>query len=775
MRLSSWLSPFSMEAMKSSRLRRTRRLACMAARSRASRFSAIWRAMRSSSTTMKFWPAPGTADETQHHRGTRRVGLGDLVAVLVEHGAHTTVGRTGHDRVAHAQRSALDQHRGDRTATAVEVRLDHEALGVLVGVGAQVERRVGGEDDGLEQLVEVEPGLGRDVDEHRVAAVLLGDQAVLGELATDLGGVGLRLVDLVDRDHDRHVGRLGVVERLDRLRHDAVVGRDHQDRDVGGLGTTGTHGGERLVTRGVDEGDATVVAVDLGVDLVGTDVLGDATGLLVDHVGVAQRVEELGLSVVDVTHDGHDRRTDDQVGLVALVGTELEVERLEQLAVLVLGRDDLDDVVELLGEQLERLVADRLGRGDHLAEREQHLHEGSGVDVDALGEVGQRGATRETHGLAVALADAHATQGRGVHGLELLTTGALRLATTTRRATGATEGTLGLATLAGTTAAGTTATGRAEATGTTGSTAGGAGAGTTRSTATAGGTRTAGAATGAAAGTTAGRTTARTVAEGRRGLRHHRRVGARHAGTALAAGRRTGRTAVVATGARGGALAHALARGERVVARARGAGTADRARCGARGLRGRGSRCLGLGRRGLGLGGRRLRAGLRAGPGSRRRRLGGRGRGLGRRLGRGLGSRGGLSDLDDLGGLGGCRGRCGLGAGLGRGLLGGGLVGRRSLGGGCGRCGLQLVAVLLLEAHLDGRLDSRRCRLDELPHLLELLENELALDSELLGEFVDSGLCHDFSLLLVRDPRRRGETDQLVGVHTHHELLIECS
>jgi hypothetical protein len=59
-------------------------------------------------------------------------------------------------------------------------------------------------------------------------------------------------------------GRLRVVERLDRLRHDAVVGRDHQDRDVGGLRTAGTHGGERLVTRGVDEGDHALVAVDLG-------------------------------------------------------------------------------------------------------------------------------------------------------------------------------------------------------------------------------------------------------------------------------------------------------------------------------------------------------------------------------------------------------------------------------------------------------------------------------------------------------------------------------
>ena len=99
------------------------------------------------------------------------------------------------------------------------------------------------------------PVRGGDVDEHRLAAVLLGHEVVLGELLADLVGVGPLLVDLVDRDDDRHVGRLGVVQRLDRLRHHAVVGRDHEDRDVGDLGTTGTHGGERLVTRGVDEGD----------------------------------------------------------------------------------------------------------------------------------------------------------------------------------------------------------------------------------------------------------------------------------------------------------------------------------------------------------------------------------------------------------------------------------------------------------------------------------------------------------------------------------------
>ena len=151
--------------------------------------------------------------------------------------------------------------------------------------------------------------LGGDVDEHGVAAVLLGHQTELGELTAHLGRVGTLDVDLVDRDHDRHVGRLGVVQRLDRLRHHTVVGRDHEDRDVGRLRTTGTHGGERLVTRGVDEGDLALFAVDLGGDLVRTDVLRDAAGLARDDVRLADGVEQAGLTVVDVTHDGHDRRT----------------------------------------------------------------------------------------------------------------------------------------------------------------------------------------------------------------------------------------------------------------------------------------------------------------------------------------------------------------------------------------------------------------------------------------------------------------------------------
>ncbi len=91
------------------------------------------------------------------------------------------------------------------------------------------------------------------------------------------------------------------------------------------------------MTRGVDEGDLAVVAVDLGGDLVRTDVLGDAAGFALDDVGLADRVQQTRLAVVDVTHDGHHRRPLDQGLFAALVLTELDVERFEQLAVLLLG------------------------------------------------------------------------------------------------------------------------------------------------------------------------------------------------------------------------------------------------------------------------------------------------------------------------------------------------------------------------------------------------------------------------------------------------------
>ena len=190
-------------------------------------------------------------------------------------------------------------------------------------------------------------GARRDVDVDGLAAPLLGDEAVLGELLADALGLRVRLVDLVDRDDDRDLGVLGVVDRLDRLRHDAVVGRDDEDDDVGRLGAAGAHRGERLVARRVEEDD---VAAPRRRDVVGADVLGDAAGLARGDVGVADGVEQRGLAVVDVAHDGDHRRARqrDPPACPSTVGEDVGL----------LEGDVLDLEPELAGEERRGVVVD---------------------------------------------------------------------------------------------------------------------------------------------------------------------------------------------------------------------------------------------------------------------------------------------------------------------------------------------------------------------------------------------------------------------------------
>ncbi len=209
--------------------------------------------------------------------------------MLIEHRANPTVGLGPATMgVADLERSALDEHRRHRTTTAVEVGFDderpeHPGGGLALGSSdaSAVSTMASSSLSRLSSdLAETSTNMG-------VAAVLPGNQAVLRELAANLGRIGVRLVDLIQGHHDRHVGGLGMADGFFRLRHHTVVGGDHEHGNIGDVGTASTHVGEGLVTGRIDEGDATIVAVDLGVDLVRTDVLRDPAGSrLSDDVGV---------------------------------------------------------------------------------------------------------------------------------------------------------------------------------------------------------------------------------------------------------------------------------------------------------------------------------------------------------------------------------------------------------------------------------------------------------------------------------------------------------
>ena len=104
-----------------------------------------------------------------------------------------------------------------------------------------------------------------------------------------------------------------MVDGLDCLWHDRIIGGYNDDRQVGELCTTGTHGCKGLVTRSVEEGNPASVGE---YHVVCTDVLCDTSGLACDHIGLPDIVEERCLTVVDVSHHGDDRRSCHEVRLV---------------------------------------------------------------------------------------------------------------------------------------------------------------------------------------------------------------------------------------------------------------------------------------------------------------------------------------------------------------------------------------------------------------------------------------------------------------------------
>ena len=101
-----------------------------------------------------------------------------------------------------------------------------------------------------------------------------------------------------------------MADRLERGRHDAVIGGNDENDDVGDIRSARAHGGEGFMARRVEESDGLGAALDR----VGTDVLGDAPGFTGGDASFADGVEQRSLAVVDMAHESDDRRARLQLG-----------------------------------------------------------------------------------------------------------------------------------------------------------------------------------------------------------------------------------------------------------------------------------------------------------------------------------------------------------------------------------------------------------------------------------------------------------------------------
>ena len=89
------------------------------------------------------------------------------------------------------------------------------------------------------------------------------------------------------------------------LRHDAVVCGHNQHHKVGYFRTARTHGRKRLMPGGVQKCDPSLG----GVNMIGTNVLGNPTGFVLGYPGFTDHIQQGRFTVVNMSHDRYHRRS----------------------------------------------------------------------------------------------------------------------------------------------------------------------------------------------------------------------------------------------------------------------------------------------------------------------------------------------------------------------------------------------------------------------------------------------------------------------------------
>ena len=169
--------------------------------------------------------AGAKAEDLCRHGGA---GFGQGASVVIEHCFDLARRIAGNDGISEPQSAPPNEKGCDRAAAGSELSFDNAAFAGPVRVGLQV-LNFGDKNDRLEEVRYALFGPGRNQHSFHVATILADEDIVFGELLKDAVGVGPVEVDLVDRNDHRHGGSLDVVDCLDGLGHDAVIGSDNQD------------------------------------------------------------------------------------------------------------------------------------------------------------------------------------------------------------------------------------------------------------------------------------------------------------------------------------------------------------------------------------------------------------------------------------------------------------------------------------------------------------------------------------------------------------------
>ena len=112
-----------------------------------------------------------------------------------------------------------------------------------------------------------------------------------------------RTVNFVDGHDHRHIGRLCMRNRLNRLGHHSVICCNNQDDNICDLCPTRAHRRKGRVARRVEKGQKIAVLLNL----ISADMLSNTAGFTRDNPRIADRIQKRSLTVVNMAHHRDDR------------------------------------------------------------------------------------------------------------------------------------------------------------------------------------------------------------------------------------------------------------------------------------------------------------------------------------------------------------------------------------------------------------------------------------------------------------------------------------
>ncbi len=226
-------------------------------------------------------------------------------AVVVDQRFHLAAVIAANEGVADFQRADLHNDGRSRSAPGFHLRFDDRPARRGRGRGLQF-HYLRLQRHHLQQVVDAGSLRRGNFADDRVAAPVFWAQFAFLQLLFHPIDVRPGNIDLVDRDHDFHMlGRLRMIDRLDSLRHQAVIRGHYQHHDIGHVRPTSAHRGEGRVTRRVEKSNTRAFVFDR----VSTDVLGNSARFARGDARLPDRVHERRLAVIHVAHERDDRST----------------------------------------------------------------------------------------------------------------------------------------------------------------------------------------------------------------------------------------------------------------------------------------------------------------------------------------------------------------------------------------------------------------------------------------------------------------------------------